>query len=103
MSTGEHEHDSDATVASAEAEPEAVEPPKPKLDLDVQITDAGPCKKHLKVAIARADIDRQFKDSLGEVKKEAAVPGFRPGQGPSRPGRASASARRSPARSRARS
>ena len=74
MSTGEHDHDS----AVASEEPLA----KPKLDLDVQITEAGPCKKHLKVAISRADIDRQFAESLGEVKKEAVVPGFRPGRAP---------------------
>ncbi len=74
------EHDPDTSVDSAESQ--ADETPKIKLDLDVQITDAGPCKKHLKVAIARADIDRQFEASLGEVKKEAAVPGFRPGRAP---------------------
>ena len=56
--------------------------PKRKLDLDVEITDAGPCKKHLKVAIARAEVERQFEESLGTVKKEAAVPGFRPGRAP---------------------
>jgi len=78
MSTGEHDYDS-AVAEAPEAPPE---PPKPKLDLDVQITDAGPCKKHLKVAIARSDIDRQFQDSLGEVRKDAQVPGFRPGRAP---------------------
>src|SRR4051812_5828293 len=67
-----------AATATAEAEPEA----KPKLDLTVEITDAGPCKKHLKVAIARTEIDRQFKESLVSVRKDAAVPGFRPGRAP---------------------
>lgn len=71
MSTREEE---DAAVEVAET--------KRKLDLDVQISDAGPCKKHLKVAIARAEVDRQFEESLGTVKKEAAVPGFRPGRAP---------------------
>ncbi len=55
---------------------------KRKLDLEVQISDAGPCKKHLKVSIARAEVDRQFAESLGSVKKEAVVPGFRPGRAP---------------------
>ncbi len=64
------------TAPATEAEP------KRKLDLDVQISDAGPCKKHLKVAIARSEVDRQFEESLGSVKKEAAVPGFRPGRAP---------------------
>jgi trigger factor len=55
---------------------------KTKLDLDVQISDVGPCKKHLKVAIARPEIDRQFDESLGTMKREAFVPGFRPGHAP---------------------
>jgi trigger factor len=66
---------------AAETETEA-EAAKPKLELDVEISDAGPCKKHLKIAIARTDIDRQFDESLGSVKREAAVPGFRPGHAP---------------------
>jgi trigger factor len=68
----------EAKVASATAEEE----PKPKLELEVEITDAGPCKKHLKVAIGRTDIERQFEESIGNLRKEAAVPGFRPGRAP---------------------
>src|SRR5919112_2314645 len=81
MSTGEHEHESHATTTDAaqHAEDEA---PKRKLDLDVQISDVGPCKKHLKVAIARPEVERQFDESLGTMKREAAVPGFRPGRAP---------------------
>lgn len=75
MST--HEEATATSVAD-----DAAETPKRKLELDVQISDAGPCKKHLKVAIARAEVDRQFEESLGSVKKEAAVPGFRPGRAP---------------------
>jgi len=78
MSTGEQGHDSPSTTA--EAEPET--PAKPKLALDVQIEDVGPCKKHVKVAIPRADVEKQFKDSLGEMTREAHVPGFRPGHAP---------------------
>ncbi len=80
MSTGERETDSPAT---AEAEPEApAAEAKVKLALDVQIDDVGPCKKHVKVAIPRSDVERQFKDSVGEMTKEAQVPGFRPGHAP---------------------
>src|SRR3954447_21269128 len=87
MSTGEHDLDPSASTtldenAQDEASGEGGEEPKRKLDLDVQITDAGPCKKHLKVAIARSEVERQFEESLGTVKKEAAVPGFRPGRAP---------------------
>lgn len=64
-----------ATEPSAEAE-------KTKLDLNVEISDAGPCKKHLKVAIAGTEIERQYKESLGSIRRDAAVPGFRPGRAP---------------------
>jgi trigger factor len=74
MSTGEH--DQDTAVGTAD------ETPKRKLELDVQITDSGPCKKHIKVAIPRSEVERQFEESLGSVRKEAAVPGFRPGHAP---------------------
>ena len=89
MSTGEHDHDPAAGSAIEESAPDVAEEggaegdePKRKLDLDVQITEAGPCKKHIKVAIARTDVDRQFGESLGTIRKEAAVPGFRPGRAP---------------------
>jgi len=79
MSTGEH--DSEAPTQTAEAS-EGEAQPKHKLDLDVQISDVGPCKKHLKVAVGRAEIERQFDESLGSMKREAAVPGFRQGRAP---------------------
>src|SRR4051794_12559348 len=85
MSTGEHEHEDESPVTTAEASQEGegeAEAPKRKLDLDVQITDVGPCKKHLKVSIARPEIERQFDESLVEMRREAAVPGFRPGRAP---------------------
>jgi trigger factor len=78
MSTGEQDLDSPVSTAP-DAEAEIA---KPKLELDVTITDVGPCRKHVKVAIARSDIDRQFQDSLKEMAREAAVPGFRPGHAP---------------------
>jgi len=80
MTTGEH----DVAPVSTVDEPTGIEGEslKRKLELDVQISDVGPCKKHLKVAIPRAEIDRQFDESLGTMKREAAVPGFRPGRAP---------------------
>jgi len=81
MSTGEHETDALTTVETDDGTEKAAEP-KRKLDLEVEISDVGPCKKHLKVAIARSEIDRQFDDSLKEMKREAFVPGFRPGHAP---------------------
>ncbi|CAN5755239.1 trigger factor [soil metagenome] len=97
MSTREHDPDQEAGATDAEESrvdaAEAVtavedsksgqdEKVKVRLDLDVQIADSGPCKKHVKVTIPRSDIERQFEDSLGNIKKEAQVPGFRPGRAP---------------------
>jgi trigger factor len=48
----------------------------------VEITDVGPCKKHIKVSITHAEIERQYTESLETFRKEAAVPGFRPGRAP---------------------
>lgn len=79
MSTGEHDQDSRTGTAEAAA---AELTPKRKLDLDVQIADVGPCKKHITIAIARPEIERQFDESLGTMKREAAVPGFRVGRAP---------------------
>ncbi len=87
MSHPEEENVS-STLEAVEAEPTEAQDdaekaePKRKLDLDVQISDTGPCKKHVKVSISRAEVDRQFEESIGTVKKEAAVPGFRPGRAP---------------------
>jgi len=89
MSTGENDIDSPvSTFDENESLPVETEPgdeAKPamlKLDLDVQINNVGPCKKHLTVTIPRSDIERQFDESLGTMKREAIVPGFRPGHAP---------------------
>ncbi len=77
MSTGE-----DQLASTADDGSSAAAEPKVRLDLDVQISDVGPCKKHLKVTIPKADVDKQFQLSLGEMTREAVVPGFRPGHAP---------------------
>ena len=77
MSTGEDLE----TPTTEDASSVAVEA-KPRLDLDVQISDVGPCKKHLKVTIPRSDVEKQFNESVGTMAKEAIVPGFRPGHAP---------------------
>lgn len=88
MSTGEHDPDSPVTTVDENespkvaAESEGADAPKGKLDLDVQIKAVGPCKKHVTITIPRSEVDRQFEDSLGTVKREAMVPGFRPGHAP---------------------
>src|SRR3954468_8895196 len=82
MSTGEHDLDTPTGTADPSQEAEGDGQQKRKLDLAVQIRDVGPCKKHLKVAIAHAEIERQFDESLGTMKRAAAVPGFRPAGSP---------------------
>ena len=82
MSTGETESDVLTSPGETADGGEGESAAKRKLDLQVDISDVGPCKKHLKVVVPRTEIDRQFKDSLGNLKKEAFVPGFRPGHAP---------------------
>jgi trigger factor len=52
------------------------------LSLDVNIEKVGPCKRHVKVRVPRADIDHYYNDSIGELVQGASVPGFRPGHVP---------------------
>jgi trigger factor len=85
MSTDELEREGGPAVSVGE-EPRpdeaAPEEAKRKLAIAVEITDAGPCKKHLRVSIPREEIDRQFDESLEALRKDAVVPGFRPGKAP---------------------
>src|SRR5256885_10504148 len=55
-----------------------------KLKQTVEITDVGPCKKHVKITVDRDAIDERFKEKFDELIKDrtAAVPGFRPGKAP---------------------
>ncbi|OJW22181.1 MAG: trigger factor [Planctomycetales bacterium 71-10] len=69
-------------VEPTEAEAAQAEPEKRKLEIDVQVSDAGACKKHVTITIPRAEIDRQYEESLKTLQKEAQVPGFRPGRAP---------------------
>lgn len=78
MSTGEEQL---ASPTSPTEDGTSAEP-KTRLDLDVQISDVGPCKKHLKVSIPRTDVEKQFNESLGSMTREAVIPGFRPGRAP---------------------
>lgn len=53
-----------------------------KLELQVEIEDAGPCRKHVRITIPRGEIDRIFDEQVGELAANAEVPGFRPGHVP---------------------
>ncbi len=53
-----------------------------KLVQTVEMTDVGPCKKHIKVTIERAAIDKRMDEKFKELVGDAEVPGFRPGKAP---------------------
>lgn len=77
------EHESSASVAEPQEDQPAKEAEgKRKLEIAVDIQDVGPCKKHLKVTVPRAEIERQFDESLTHFQRDAQVPGFRPGRAP---------------------
>jgi trigger factor len=57
-------------------------PEKRKLDLQVTITDSGPCKKHIRVEVPTSEVELKFEETLKELRREAQVPGFRPGRAP---------------------
>jgi trigger factor len=53
-----------------------------KLNLQVDIKDAGPCLKHVRVTIPRQDIEHYYEHAVEDLSESAAVPGFRPGRVP---------------------
>ncbi len=52
------------------------------MSLTVDIQNAGPCKKHVRVVIPRGDLDYFYNDSVKDLVTTAAVPGFRTGHVP---------------------
>jgi len=53
-----------------------------KVEYSAFVSDVGPCRKRIKITIPQSEIEHQFKESMGEFRKEAQVPGFRPGRVP---------------------
>jgi trigger factor len=55
-----------------------------KLPQTVEIKDAGPCKKHVKVTVDRSVIDSRFDEKYTDIVRSAdvQVPGFRPKKAP---------------------
>jgi trigger factor len=81
----------DAADPTATAEPsaddtktDAAEPEPVKLHQTVEVKDVGPCKKHFKVTIERADIDARLDEKYSELvtSHRSYVAGFRPGKAP---------------------
>ncbi len=69
------------TTTEPAAETAAEEKPK-KLKQAVEMRDTGPCKKHIKVAVDRADIDNRLDEQYSKLVVDSSVPGFRPGKAP---------------------
>ncbi|MFO0804895.1 MAG: trigger factor [Gemmataceae bacterium] len=70
--------DADAATAVLDAETPQ------KLDQEVEIRDAGPCKKHIKVTVKRPQIDERFDEEFTKItqSEQPTVRGFRPGKAP---------------------
>lgn len=64
-------------LAATETEPE-----KERLEMSVDLTDVGPCKKHVKVSIPQSEIDKFLNREFSDLVKNANVAGFRPGKAP---------------------
>ncbi len=64
-------------VATAESH-EAAE----RLNLKVDVSEVGPCRKHITVQISEQDIAQLREKTILEFGKDAVVPGFRPGKVP---------------------
>ncbi len=73
--------DSGGQVAVAEA---GTENTPERLDLKVEIEEVGPCKKHVSVTITESDIKKLRDETIAELSRETAVPGFRTGKVPER-------------------
>lgn len=75
--------DAPETEVETNAAAEVAEAPQ-RLDQKVEITDAGPCRKHVKVTVERAAIDTRMDEKFSDlmIKTPAHVPGFRPGKAP---------------------
>ena len=56
------------------------EPEKRKLELHVEIKDAGPCKKHVRVRIPRSEVDRFYEETVKTLAERTAIPAMHPGR-----------------------
>ena len=69
-------------AAGAVGDSDSTDPKQEKLNQTVDISDTGPCRKHIKVTIPRTDIDKRFDEKYAELVGDSLVPGFRPGKAP---------------------
>ena|SRR5438874_13754414 len=74
--------DAEKPQAAEEAKEGAGEKPPEKLTQQVIITNVGPCRKHIKVAVERGTIDKRVDEKYKELVGDSMIPGFRPGKAP---------------------
>ncbi len=55
---------------------------KPRLELKTEIKDVGPCKKHVRVIVAKDAVAGVMNEALQEYTNKAEIPGFRVGKVP---------------------
>ncbi len=74
---------SDESVATLQGQDESSDLLAPrKVKYSATITESGPCRKRIDVSIPEEEIAVQMQESVGDIRKEAQVPGFRPGRVP---------------------
>src|SRR5947209_16040751 len=71
-----------AAPAEAAGNGEDKEKKATKLTQTVEMRDVGPCKKHIKVTVARGPIEERLKEKFSDLVKKSNVAGFRPGKAP---------------------
>ncbi len=57
-------------------------PAKPRLELKTEIKDVGPCKKHIRVIVAKDAVAGVISEAVQEYTGKAEIPGFRAGKVP---------------------
>ncbi len=85
--TDKQENDATSAVSEDQASEEQHKhdddhPDEERLNQTIEMNDVGPCKKHIKVKIDRADIDKRCDEEYGKLVFDAQIPGFRPGKAP---------------------
>jgi trigger factor len=69
-------------LASGTAVAEGCDEAPFKMSLTVDIQNAGPCKKHVRVQVPRSDLEHFYEEAVKDLVTTAAVPGFRTGHVP---------------------
>ncbi len=78
VTTESVEHHDSGTALAETPEDSNGEENKEKLSQAVDISDTGPCRKHIKVTIARPDIDKRFNEKYAELVGDSRCPVFVP-------------------------